>query len=93
VTVILTVRMSTIVRIAIIVHLAQAAPGFAVGFSLPWLQFFGVRIDMLTGAGAGWPTESSAQEGQECRCSRSRLIKSTDRVSERPPQSGPSFCV
>jgi hypothetical protein len=34
--------MSTTVRTAIIVYSAQAAVGFAVGFTLPWLRFFGV---------------------------------------------------
>jgi hypothetical protein len=34
--------MSTIVRIAIIIYLTQAAAGFAVGLTLPWLQFFKV---------------------------------------------------
>jgi hypothetical protein len=34
--------MSTIVRIAIIVYLTQAVVGFAVGFTVPWLQFFKV---------------------------------------------------
>jgi len=29
--------MSTIVRIAVIFYLTQAAVGFAVGFTLPWL--------------------------------------------------------
>jgi hypothetical protein len=29
--------MSAIVRIAVIFYLAQAAVGFAVGFTLPWL--------------------------------------------------------
>jgi hypothetical protein len=33
--------MSTGVRITIIVYLGQAAVGFAVGFALPWLRFFG----------------------------------------------------
>jgi hypothetical protein len=32
--------MSTIVRVAVIVYLAQAAAGFAVGFSMPWLLLF-----------------------------------------------------
>jgi hypothetical protein len=32
--------MSTIVRVAVIVYLAQAAAGFAVGFSVPWLLLF-----------------------------------------------------
>ena len=34
--------MSTIVRVAVIVYLAQAAAGFAIGLTLPWLQFFGM---------------------------------------------------
>jgi hypothetical protein len=34
--------MSTIVRIAIIIYLTQAAVGIAVGLTLPWLQFFKV---------------------------------------------------
>jgi hypothetical protein len=34
--------MSTIVRIAIIIYLTQAVTGFAVGLTLPWLQFFKV---------------------------------------------------
>jgi hypothetical protein len=34
--------MSTIVRVAIIIYLTQAVAGFAVGFTLPWLQFFRV---------------------------------------------------
>jgi hypothetical protein len=33
--------MSTEVRIAIIVYLVQAAVGFAIGFTLPWLGIFG----------------------------------------------------
>jgi hypothetical protein len=33
--------MSTTVRIAIIVYLVQAAVGFAIGFTLPWLGIFG----------------------------------------------------
>jgi hypothetical protein len=35
--------MTSIFRIAVIVYLAQAAAGFAVGFTLPWLLFFGVN--------------------------------------------------
>ena len=38
----LKAHMSTIVRIAVIVYLAQAVVGFAVGFTVPWLQFFKV---------------------------------------------------
>ena len=34
--------MSTIVRITIIVYLAQAAAGLAIGFTLPWLRILGV---------------------------------------------------
>jgi hypothetical protein len=33
--------MSTTVRIAIIAYLVQAAVGFAIGFTLPWLDIFG----------------------------------------------------
>jgi hypothetical protein len=32
--------MSNIIRIAVIVYVAQAATGFALGFALPWLIFF-----------------------------------------------------
>ena len=39
---VLKAHMSTIVRIAIIIYLTQAAAGFAVGLTLPWLQFFRV---------------------------------------------------
>ena len=35
-------HMSTLVRIAIIIYLTQAIAGFAVGLTLPWLQFFRV---------------------------------------------------
>jgi hypothetical protein len=35
-------HMNTIVRIAGIIYLAQAATGFAIGFTLPWLLFFRV---------------------------------------------------
>jgi hypothetical protein len=34
--------MSITVRVAIAIYLVQAAVGFAIGFSLPWLQFLGV---------------------------------------------------
>jgi hypothetical protein len=34
--------MDSTVRIAVIIYLAQAAAGFTVGFTLPWLQFFGL---------------------------------------------------
>jgi len=30
----------TIVKIAVWLYLIQAAVGFAVGFTIPWLQFF-----------------------------------------------------
>jgi hypothetical protein len=33
--------MSTKVRIAIIVYLVQAAVGFTIGFTLPWLRIIG----------------------------------------------------
>jgi hypothetical protein len=33
--------MSTTVRNTIIVYLVQAAIGFAIGFTLPWLRLFG----------------------------------------------------
>ena len=39
---VLKAHMSTIVRIAIIIYLPQAVAGFAVGLTLPWLQFFKV---------------------------------------------------
>ena len=32
--------MSTMIRIAVFVYLAQAAVGLTVGFILPWLVFF-----------------------------------------------------
>jgi hypothetical protein len=35
--------MIIMVRIAVIVYLAQAAIGFAVGFTIPWLRFFGLH--------------------------------------------------
>ena len=38
----LKAHMSTIVRIAVIVYLTQAAVGIAVGLTLPWLKFFKV---------------------------------------------------
>jgi hypothetical protein len=34
--------MNSTVRIVGIIYLAQAAAGFTVGFTLPWLQFFGL---------------------------------------------------
>ena len=33
--------MSKIVRLAIITYFVQAAIGFAIGFTLPWLIIFG----------------------------------------------------
>jgi hypothetical protein len=38
----LKAHMSTIARIVIIIYLTQAVAGFAVGLTLPWLQFFRV---------------------------------------------------
>jgi hypothetical protein len=35
--------MSSAIRIAVLVYWAQAAAGFAIGFTIPWLQFFGVN--------------------------------------------------
>jgi hypothetical protein len=35
--------MSTMIRVAIFVYLAQAAAGLTVGFTLPWLLFFGAK--------------------------------------------------
>jgi hypothetical protein len=35
--------MSSIVRVAFFVYLAQAAAGLAVGFILPWLLLFGAE--------------------------------------------------
>jgi hypothetical protein len=32
--------MGTILRIAGIFYVAQAATGFAIGFSIPWLKLF-----------------------------------------------------
>jgi hypothetical protein len=34
--------MTVIARIVVIVYLLQAAAGFVVGLTLPWLQFFNV---------------------------------------------------
>jgi len=34
--------MAVIVRIAVVIYLLQAAAGFVVGLTLPWLQFFNV---------------------------------------------------
>jgi hypothetical protein len=34
--------MGVIVRIAVVIYLTQAAAGFAVGLTLPWLHFFKV---------------------------------------------------
>ena len=34
--------MAVIVRIAVVIYLLQAAAGFAIGFTVPWLQFFSV---------------------------------------------------
>jgi hypothetical protein len=34
--------MSTVVRLFLFIYLAQIGVGFAVGFTLPWLRYFGV---------------------------------------------------
>ena len=34
--------MHVVIRIALIMYLLQAAAGFAVGLTVPWLQFFSV---------------------------------------------------
>jgi len=33
---------AVILRIAVVIYLLQAAAGFAIGFTVPWLQFFSV---------------------------------------------------
>jgi hypothetical protein len=38
----MTAHTSIVVRVAVIIYLAQAAAGFAVGLTLPWLRFLGV---------------------------------------------------
>jgi len=40
---VLKVDMSTLIRVALLVYLAQAAAGLAAGFILPWLLFFGAQ--------------------------------------------------
>ena len=35
--------MSIVIRVALLVYVAQATVGLAVGFTMPWLLFFGAK--------------------------------------------------